>query len=120
MAKLKIYSVKTKEFGRRFWSYMNIVVKGEESKGKQRKSVNVKFRKEINTYNLKRGIIDGEFDAPFIWEIKEETKDGKTKKVYPTIWVRKLENYTEQLAKHPQSDFILDDEKDEDEEETTF
>lgn len=107
--KLFIYSKKkkTKE-GREFtsyWAYMMLTVKGEESKGKQRKSVNVSFTKDTNPKNITRGVLEGEFDCPRIYEVKE--KDGKAK--YPTIYVTKIDKFTEQKWHARQEDLIAED-----------
>lgn len=93
---------------RSYWTYMYLLVKGQEEKGKQRKSVNVSFLQGVNHSSITRGIVEGDFDAPFIYEIKKDEKTGKDK--YPTLWVKRVDSFEEKTAKHQQSDFILEDE----------
>ena len=79
---------------RRFFTDVKILVKGEEEKGKQRKSITVKFDKSVDTSKLVRGYItcnEADIDLPFKYQIQE--KDGKPS--YPTIYIRKIENYEE-------------------------
>ena len=79
---------------RRFFTDVKILVKGEEEKGKQRKSITVKFDKGVDTSKLVRGFItcnEADIDLPFKYQIQE--KDGKPS--YPTIYIRKIENYEE-------------------------
>lgn len=79
---------------RRFFTDVKILVKGEEEKGKQRKSITVKFDKSVDTSKLVRGFItcnEADIDLPFKYQIQE--KDGKPS--YPTIYIRKIENYEE-------------------------
>ena len=110
---IMVYSTlkKTKEGKqfRAFWTKMKIVVAGEEEKGKQLKNINVAFRKEVNTYNIKRGLITGEIDAPFKYAVTIDEKTGKKK--YPCVWVRSVEKYEEKMAHHDQSDFVTDEEE---------
>ena len=109
---IMIYSTmkKTKEGKpfRAYWTKMKIVVAGEEEKGKQLKNINVSFRKEVNTYGIKRGLITGEIDAPFTYAVTIDEKTGKKK--YPCVWVRSVEKYEERTAHHDQSDFVTDEE----------
>ena len=118
--KLRIYSAQkttTDNNGkkRKFTAYytkMKIIVKGEESKGKQEKYLTLKFRKEVNTQGIKRGylIINNlnDLNAPFIYSIEKDEETGKD--VYPCVWVRGFDEYVEELRKHDQSDFITDEE----------
>ena len=79
---------------RRFFTDVKILVKGEEEQGKQRKSITVKFDKSVDTSKLVRGFItcnEADIDLPFKYQIQE--KDGKPS--YPTIYIRKIENYEE-------------------------
>ena len=103
MIKLLLKSKKkqTKD-GRQFRTYFTdvmIVVKGEESKGKQRKTLTVKFDKDCpNTSKLVRGYLtidEKEIDLPFKYQIVE--KDGKPS--YPSIYIRNFENYEEVKGK---------------------
>ena len=91
---------------RAYWTKMKILIAGEEDKGKQLKNVNESFRKSVNTYSIKRGLITGEIDAPFKYEV---TTDENGKKKYPCVWVRSVENYVEKIAHHEQSDFVTEE-----------
>lgn len=111
--KFFIYSKnkKTKE-GRAFrayWTYMMIVVKGEESKGKQRKAINVSFLQGVDHTKVVRGILDADIDAPFIYEIKKDEKTGKDR--YPSIWVKRIDSYESKDRQHEQSDFFTEEVK---------
>lgn len=112
--KIMIYSTMKKSKDgkpfRAYWTKMKILVAGQEDKGKQLKNVNVSFRKSVNTYNIKRGLITGEIDAPFRYEV---TTDENGKKKYPCVWVRTVENYVEKIAHHEQSDFVTEEDGDE-------
>lgn len=114
MVKLLLKSKKKKaKNGSTFRTYftdVNIVVKGEEEKGKQRKSITVKFDKDLKVSNLVRGIItvndDKDIDLPFKYQVLE--KDGKPS--YPVIFIRKYDSYEERKGKST-IDFITDEEE---------
>ena len=95
-----------------YYTKMKIIVKGEESKGKQEKYLTVKFRKEVNTQGIKRGYLiinnPDNLNAPFIYSIEKDEETGKD--VYPCVWVRGFDEYVEELRKHDQSDFVTDEE----------
>lgn len=94
---------------RRFWTYMKLKVAGEEDKGKQKKSITVKFRQGVDTKNIKRGYLYlTDYNAPFKYEIK---KDENNNDKYPELWVRKIDKYEEKLSSHSQNDFITDEEE---------
>lgn len=118
-SKLATIKVKGKEKKiRNFWTYMNLLVKGEEEKGLQKKSVTVKFRQDVDNdseYDLediKNGILTGVVNAPFIYEIKED-EEGLH---YPELWVRKIHAFKPKESHHKQSDFFIE----EDEKETPY
>lgn len=117
--KLFIHSTNKKTHdGRKFksyWTYMMLTVRGEEAKGKQRKSVNVKFANGVDASKITRGVIEGDFDAPFVFEVTKDEKTGKDR--YPTVWVNRIDSFTEVRPQHQQSDFILDEEVDSEETE---
>ena len=104
--KLMVYS-DIKEFNqngkvvksRVYFTKLNLIVVGEESKGRQEKFVTLKFRQDINHAHVKRGIIEIEDKPEFInYPYKYEiTKDPKTNKdIYPTVWIRSNDfKYTE-------------------------
>lgn len=88
---------KTNQNGAEFRTYFTdvmILVKGEEDKGKQKKTLTVKFDKSVDTRNIIRGIVkveEKDIDLPFKYQVKE--KDGKES--YPTIYIRKIASYEE-------------------------
>lgn len=112
MKKLLLKSKKkqTKD-GKQFRTYFTdvmILVKGEEEKGKQRKTLTVKFDESVPTKNLIRGYVtceDSDIDLPFKYQIKE--KNGKDS--YPTIYIRKIVNYEEKRGESS-IEFITEDE----------
>lgn len=80
---------------RTFFTDVMILVKGEEEKGKQRKSLTVKFDKAVNTTNLIRGYLtvdEKDIDLPFKYQVLKR-EDGSES--YPIIFIRKYENYEE-------------------------
>lgn len=98
MLKLLLKSKKKKASNgaqfRTFFTDVMIVVKGEEEKGKQRKSITVRFDKSVDTSKLVRGFLtvdEKDIDLPFKYQIIE--KDGKPS--YPSIFIRKYESYEE-------------------------
>lgn len=93
---------------RTFFTDVMIVVKGEESKGKQRKTLTVKFDKSIKTDDYIRGLIEVEekdIDMPYKYEVKTKD-DGKLK--YPTIYIKKVASYEERKVKST-IDFITEE-----------
>ena len=79
---------------RTFFTDVMIVVKGEEEKGKQRKSLTVKFDKKVDTDKLTRGLLTvdvKDIDMPFKYQIIQ--KDGKES--YPSIYIRNYDNFEE-------------------------
>lgn len=92
-----------------FSTKMNLLERGKEEEGKKEKWVTLKFTKNVDTSMLKRGyiyVLPENLNAPFIYEIKENA-DGT--KEYPTIWVKRIEKYEEESATHTQSDFVVND-----------
>lgn len=117
MVKLLLKSKKkqTKD-GRQFRTYFTdvmIVVKGEESKGKQRKTLTVKFDKECQGVSkLVRGYLtvnEADIDMPFKYQIVQ--KDGKDS--YPSIYIRKFESYEEKKGAST-IEFLTDEDETED------
>lgn len=112
MIKLLLKSKKKKtKTGAQFRTYFTdvmIVVKGEESKGKQRKTVNVRFGEDVDTKPLVRGFLtvnEADIDLPFKYQII--TKDDG-KESYPTIFIRKYEKYEEKKGEST-IEFITDE-----------
>lgn len=94
---------------RTFFTDVNITVKGEEEKGKQRKSITVRFDKSVDVSKLVRGFIEVEekdIDLPFKYQIIE--KDGKDS--YPSIFIRKIASYEEKKGTST-IEFITDEDE---------
>lgn len=80
-----------------FRTKMNIVVKGEEEKGKQPKWVTVKFPSDVDTKELTRGLLTvkvADISFPRIYEVVE---DENGKKEYPVVWVREFKEFRETI-----------------------
>lgn len=100
--------VKTRKDGKgrtfkTFYTFINIIVKGEESKGKQSKAVSIRFKKEVNTTDLKYGYIyvdENKMNVPYVYEIVE--------KKFPTIWVHKINKF-EPIIKKLDEDLFIDE-----------
>ena len=76
-------------FGK-FFTPVNIIVMGEEEKGLQAKTLEVKFKKPLVP---QKGVYvfnnEDEYSLPYVFEIKEvEMEDGTTRIDYPTCWIR--------------------------------
>lgn len=100
-----------KEF-RTFFTSVMILVKGEEEKGKQRKTLTVKFAEGVKTKDLIRGIVTcdaKDIDLPFKYQIKE--KNGKPS--YPSIYIRNYKSYEEKRGESS-IEFITDEDETED------
>ena len=103
LIKIFVVSAKGKSKDKTFFNYrtrMNLTVKGEEDKGLQVKSVDLKFRQtaEIKGIKLGKDYIRGylyckpeNVDAPHIYEVKEDAVDGSLKKKYPAVWISAVE-----------------------------
>ena len=109
LVSLKILSkkIETEVNGRkrtfnRYFSPVKIVVKGEEEKGRQRKSITVKFTQDVT---LPKGVrffiltVDTDKDqlgAPHVYEVTQD-ENGNPK--YPVIWIRGYEELKPLKAK---------------------
>ena len=98
---------------KKFFTSVNIVVKGEEEKGQQKKTLTVKFDKTIDTSNFVRGIVsvrEDNIDIPYKFEIKEiQQADGTIKKRYPHIYVKKVETFEPRKTKSTATFNLLDE-----------
>ena len=124
LIKIKLLSkqvnVGSKKF-RRYFTPVKIVVKGEEEKGKQSKSLTVKFAKscklpdKVNFAIITADVSKGQISVPTLYEITED-KDGNT--IYPVIWLRGFEDCKPLQPKADLSniDFELGDDADDNEE----
>lgn len=114
--------------GKRKWvefrTKMNLVVKGEEEKGKQNRWVTVQFDESINTKELSRGLLTvkvADISFPKTYEIKEtvDEKTGETKKKYPIVWINAFKEFRA-VEKEVENPFVTDgfDEESDNTEET--
>ena len=93
--KIKVLKSKKTSFPS-YYTPVTILVKGEEEKGEQAKTLKVKFSKEAEKklpVDFKGGIIalKGEdVNYPFVYEIKK--KDGKDD--YPFVYIKDFESIT--------------------------
>lgn len=72
-----------------YWTIQKFLVKGEENKGYQHKTITIKFDKSIDTSKLTNGFLivhKSNIIKPKIYEIKEE--NGK--KIYPFLFVKEI------------------------------
>ena len=129
--KILIFSRKRTLKGKTFFNYctsMKLLVKGEEDKGLQKRTVDVKFRQtvKIDGKNLGKDYLRGvltcestKVDAPTIYQIKEvvdaDTGDIIERK-YPAVWVSDVISYEETAKEAKQSAFVLEDDEPEAEE----
>ncbi len=99
---------------RRFWTRVLILVKGEEAKGKQVKSLTVKFDEGVATKDFVRGLItceEKDIDLPYVYQIKKDEETGKDR--YPYIQIHKIASYEERKPKST-IEFCLEDEEETD------
>ena len=88
------------EDGKKKWvefkTPMNLIVKGEEEKGKQKRWVIVRFDENIDTKHLSRGLLTvkvADISFPKIYEITTDEKTGKPK--YPRVYVNAYKEFRE-------------------------
>ena len=115
--KILVTSVKKKsKDGKRKWiqrrTPMMLVVKGEESKGKQKKWINLTFcGKELKTDNITRGYLHvkvSDINYPKLYEVTRDEESGKD--IYPEVKVFGYESFTEQLIE-VENPFVTDEEE---------
>lgn len=78
---------------RTFRTPMNLVVVGEEEKGKQIKEINVKFVSAIDTKNITNGKLTcyvRDLNFPRKYEITENENGDKE---YPVVWIRAFQTF---------------------------
>ena len=128
--KILIFSKKGTSKGKTFFNYrtsMKLLVKGEEDKGLQKRTVDVKFRQtaKIDGKNLGKDYLRGvltcestKVDAPTIYAIKEVVDENTNDIVrkYPAVWVSEVISYEETAKEAKQSAFVLEDDEPEAEE----
>ena len=98
----------------RYFTRVKCIVKGEEEKGKQLKSLTVKFTQDTakklpeNARFFVLGLENPmeQLSCPRIYEIKEsEDKDGNKVIEYPVIWIRGFDKY-EEIPQKPITDDV--------------
>lgn len=100
---------------RKFFTRVMIQVKGEEAKGKQKKSLTVRFDQSLSnqTKDFVRGILvceDADIEMPYQWAITKN-EDGTDR--YPSIYVKKIKSFEPRLSDST-IEFCLEDEKETD------
>ena len=98
---------------RKFFTYMDILVEGEEDKGLQLKSLTVKFDDSVDASKFNRGVItldENDYDAPYKYKVKEVVdKDGTVKKKYPHIFIKKIVSYEDRKPKSTGTFNLMDE-----------
>lgn len=118
LVKVRIYRGKGIKKGKNsiptYYTKMKLVVVGEEEKGKQTKSVTLKFRSDVDSKNVTSGLLTcvlKDISYPRVFEIKEiEQEDGTIKKEYPTVWVRAFKSF-EEIEMDVENPFVTDEEE---------
>lgn len=94
--KIKVLKSKKTQFPS-YYTYVSIIVKGEEDKGPQERSLKVRFSKNAEKKlpdDFRGGIISAKGEsvfAPYVYEVKK-TKDGKDD--YPHVTITDFESIT--------------------------
>lgn len=114
LVKIRIYRgkpiVKGKNKIPTFYTKMKLLVKGEEEKGKQLKSVTLKFRSDVDSKNVTSGLLTcvvSDVGFPRVYEIIEN-EDGT--KEYPIVWIRGFKSF-EQVERDIENPFVTDEEE---------
>lgn len=95
---IKSKMAKSKDGKKKFRTFrtpMNLIVVGEEEKGKQVKEVNVKFTSDVDAKNITHGKLTcyvKDLGFPRKWEV---TENEKGEKEYPVVWVRGFKSFEE-------------------------
>lgn len=98
----------------RYFTHVKMVVKGEEEKGKQLKSLTVKFTEDVSKQLPKgaRFFYLGlekpleQLSCPRVYEVKiEQDKDGNEIKKFPVVWIRGYDKY-EDIPMKPITDDV--------------
>lgn len=91
-----------------FRTKMNLIVKGEEEKGKQEKWITVKFPSDVDTKELSRGLLTvkvADISFPSVFEV---TQDENGKDVYPVVWIRAFKEFRS-IEREVENPFITDE-----------
>ena len=92
-----------------FRSPLMLVVKGEETKGKQKKWLTVRFGEECETKNLTRGYLTvkvADVSFPKVFEVTKDEETGKDK--YPVVWINAYKEFRE-VELEVENPFITDE-----------
>lgn len=106
-------NVKTKDGKKKFKSFktkMELVVKGEEEKGKQIRWITTYFAGEQDTKSITRGLLTvkvSDIKYPKIYEI---TKDENGNDVYPSVTIFNYSAFEEKL-KDVDNPFVTDEQE---------
>lgn len=111
--KIKVLKSKKTKFPS-YYTFVNIVVVGEEEKGTQKKSLQVYFSEVADKklpVGFKGGVIEcdaKDVNAPYVYEIKPN-KDDRTKKDYPFVYIKDLKSVTALQLRENTCTFITDE-----------
>ena len=109
---IKSKTVKSKDGKKKFRTFrtpMNLIVRGEEEKGKQVKEVTVKFVSDVDTKNITNGKLTCYVrDLGFPSKYYEVTEDENGEKVYPTVWIRGYKSF-EEVERDIENPFVSDE-----------
>lgn len=91
-----------------FRTKMNLIVKGEEEKGKQQKWITVKFPSDVDTKELSRGLLTVKVADVSFPNVFEVTQDENGKDVYPVVWIRAFKEFRS-IEREVENPFITDE-----------
>lgn len=113
----------TKDGSRSFVTYrtcLNIIVKGEEDKGFQKKYMDLRFDKAIPFSIIEKlagrnyiYVYPSDIQVPEIYQVttKTDAKTGKTKQVFPHVFVTAVRGYERTMGKKATQDCFITDEE---------
>ena len=110
---IKSKMVKSKDGKKKFRSFrtpMNLIVVGEEEKGKQVKEVTVKFTSDVDSKNITYGKLTcyvRDLGFPSKYEV---TEDENGVKVYPTVWIRGFKSF-EEVEREIENPFVTNEQE---------
>ena len=112
--KIKVLKSKKTKYDA-YFTPVKIMVKGEEEKGQQEKTINVKFSESAEKklpVGFKGGIIDvnGEdVNFPYVYEVKYD--EEKSKEIYPLVYFKELNSVTPLKPRENTCEFLVDEEE---------
>ena len=123
LLKVVVYpKVRTTKKGVNFTTYSTTMNLIDEEGKVVRKSVTLKFGKDVNISNLPKGALiltckDTDISAPTRYKIKESyDKEGNLVKTYPVVYINGIESFDKLISKAKQSQFVTPSDEVEDEE----